>query len=233
MSQTPQDLARQKIQRLATASLQAGNPTAWFETLYAEAENDPNQIPWALLTLNPYLEDWLKQVQPIATGKKAIAIGCGLGDDAEALQKLGYTVTAFDISPTAIAWCQQRFPHSQVNYQVADLFNLPSAWHHQYDFVLECRNVQALPLSVRQNAIASVTNLVAPGGTLLVINHYRSTEEEPVGPPWALSDADFSQFQQAGLTEIRRNRFFRGENKSVEVHQVEYQRPLAPETVES
>ena len=58
--------------------------------------------------------------KPSASEQKALIIGCGLGDDAEALAKLGFEVTAFDISTSAIAWCQQRFPDSTVNYLVAD-----------------------------------------------------------------------------------------------------------------
>ncbi|MCC5670705.1 class I SAM-dependent methyltransferase [Nostoc sp. CHAB 5784] len=46
--------------------------------------------------------------EPFASGQKALVIGCGLGDDAEAIASLGFEVTAFDISPTAIAWCQER-----------------------------------------------------------------------------------------------------------------------------
>ncbi|WP_313934260.1 MULTISPECIES: hypothetical protein [Nostocaceae] len=41
-----------------------------------------------------------------------------MGDDAEAPAKLGFEVTAFDISPTAISWCQQWFPDSSVNYVI-------------------------------------------------------------------------------------------------------------------
>ena len=47
-------------------------------------------------------------------GKKALKIGCGLGDDAEYLTETGMEVTAFDISETAIRWCHERFPDSRV-----------------------------------------------------------------------------------------------------------------------
>ena len=66
-------------------------------------------------------------------GRSAIVIGCGLGDDAEALQQLGFQVTASDIAATAIDWCHQRFPNSNVNYRVADLFNLDPTWHAAFD----------------------------------------------------------------------------------------------------
>ena len=56
-------------------------------------------------------------------------VACGLGDDAEALAAAGWRVTAFDISPAAIAWCRERFPASPVDYQVQDLSAVPSSWH--------------------------------------------------------------------------------------------------------
>nr|WP_308737866.1 MULTISPECIES: class I SAM-dependent methyltransferase [unclassified Nostoc] len=107
--------------------------------------------------------------EPFTSQQKALVIGCGLGDDAEALANLGFEVTAFDISPTAVAWCQQRFPDSTVSYIVADLLAIPPQWHQAFDKVFECRNIQALPLNVRSWVISSVASLVAPGGTMLEI----------------------------------------------------------------
>lgn len=45
---------------------------------------------------------------PTPSPARAVVIGCGLGDDAEYLASMGYEVTAFDISPTAIAMCHTR-----------------------------------------------------------------------------------------------------------------------------
>ena len=64
---------------------------------------------------------------------RAITIGRGLGDDAEALVQHGYHVTAFDIFPSAIALCQKRYPDSTVDYLVADLFDYPTEWRQGFD----------------------------------------------------------------------------------------------------
>ncbi|CDN13142.1 hypothetical protein RintRC_6384 [Richelia intracellularis] len=48
--------------------------------------------------------------------------------------------------------------------------------------MLECRNLQALPLSVRSQVIGSVASMVAPHGKLLVITRFRQ-EAAPSGPP--------------------------------------------------
>ncbi|MBW4424109.1 MAG: class I SAM-dependent methyltransferase [Nostoc desertorum CM1-VF14] len=220
--QQPEDL-RFYVKQLATKALQSSEPSAWFEVLYAEAKGDTAKIPWAKLTSHPYLQDWLTSHQPFTSGQKALVIGCGLGDDAEALAHLGFEVTAFDISPTAIAWCQERFPNSAVNYIVADLLAIPSQWHQAFDFVFECRNIQALPLNVRSWVISCVASIVAPGGTLLLITRVRDTEVEPSGPPWPLSDSELKQFENLGLQQVEKFVFLESEQIDVKQVRIEYQ----------
>ncbi|PHM06897.1 class I SAM-dependent methyltransferase [Nostoc sp. 'Peltigera malacea cyanobiont' DB3992] len=220
--QQPEDL-RFYVKQLATEALQKSEPSTWFEVLYTGAKGDTAKIPWAKLTPHPYLQDWLKNHQPFASGQKALVIGCGLGDDAEALAHLGFEVTAFDISPTAIAWCQERFPNSTVNYVVADLLAIPSQWHQAFDFVFECRNIQALPLNVRSEVISSVTSFVAPSGILLLITRVRDTEVEPSGPPWPLSDSELAQFENVGLQQVEKLVFLESELDVKQVR-IEYQR---------
>lgn len=222
--QQPQNL-QLRVQKLAQEALQQAEPSAWFDVLYAEAQGDATQIPWAKLSPHPYLQEWLADHQPFTLGQKALIIGCGLGDDAEALAKLGLNVTAFDISPTAITWCQQRFPNSSVNYVIADLFALPEEWHLGFDFVFECRNIQALPLNVRSSAISSVASLVALGGTLLLVNRVRDTEAEPSGPPWPLSDSELQQFECLGLQQVEKTVYQESEPFGVKQVRIEYQRP--------
>ncbi|OUL32480.1 SAM-dependent methyltransferase [Nostoc sp. RF31YmG] len=220
----PENL-RLYVAKLAKEALEKSEPSAWFEVLYAAAKGDTAQIPWAKLAPHPYLQDWLTKHSLTATGQKALVIGCGLGDDAEALAKQGFEVTAFDISPTAIAWCQQRFPHSTVNYVLADLLAMPSQWHLAFDLVFECRNIQALPLSVRFSVISSIASVVAAGGKLLVINRFREIEAEPSGPPWPLSNSELAEFENLGLHQIQRLVFLESEQIEVKQLLIEYQRP--------
>ena len=216
---------RQRIQELATEATTSGRPSDWFETLYQESQGDTQQIPWAKLTPHPYLSDWLGENEVQGQGKIALVVGCGLGDDAEALAGLGFTVTAFDVAPSAIAWCQQRFPHSSVQYQVADLFDLPDSWRHTFDLVVEIRDIQALPLSVRADAINAVARTVAPSGELFLVTRVRETEVAPDGPPWPLSDAELHQFQAEGLVERQRLLFTVSEQPAVTQARLVYQRP--------
>lgn len=207
MPEQPLDALRQKVMSLANESIAKSDPYGWFDTLYVQAKGEPSQVPWAKLTTHPYLQDWLDKFNPQENKGSALTIGCGLGDDAETLARAGYNVTAFDVSPTAIAWCKQRFPNSLVDYQVADLFALNSAWQGAFDFVFECRTIQALPLNLRSQTIEAIASTVAPGGTLLAISQLRHTEDEPDGPPWAVSNQEFAQFEPLGLKEVRRDLF--------------------------
>lgn len=196
-------------------------PSDWFEPLYAKAAGDVAQVPWALMTVSPYLQQWLQTAVP--EGRSAAVIGCGLGDDAEALAQAGFLVTAFDISPTAIKWAQQRFPKSAVTYRVADLFQLPSDWHQAFDLVFEFRTIQALPLAVRAQAIEQIVSLVAAQGTLLVATYLRpDNETNPNGPPWPLTLAELAHFETMGLTVVNRQLFSKRNSRFNQRIHIEY-----------
>ena len=201
---------RQRVQQLAADALSQERPTAWFEPLYQAAQGDTAQVPWAKLAPHPYLQQWLADRPTL--GGSALVVGCGLGDDAEALQARGAQVTAFDVAPSAVAWCRQRFPDSGVNYQVADLFELSAAWQGRFDLVFECRNLQALPLTVRAQAVEAVAATVAPQGRLLVITRLRPDDvSDPAGPPWPLSNQELARLENAGLQERQRRVFTEAE----------------------
>ncbi len=217
-------ILQDKVKSLAIEAINQHNPSGWFEILYAEAEGNSTLVPWAKNMAHPYLQEWLKTNPPQVKNQSAVVIGCGLGDDAEALANLGYEVTAFDIAPTAIAWCKQRFPDSSVTYLVADLLNLAPDLEQQFELVYECRNIQALPLEVRTQVIETIASLVSEDGTLLVITRHRKNETIPCGPPWALSDTDLFQFEQSGLQEINRDCFIVGDEIKIEQLRIEYKK---------
>ena len=182
--------------------LQRGDYTGWFDKIYTNADGDGSTIPWAQLKPRPALAQWLEKARPDGRGKRAAVIGCGLGDDAEALATYNFDVTGFDISPTAVEWCHERFPDSQVSYQVADLFNPPAEWLGGFDFIVECYTVQALPIEIRKTVVGHVVDLVAPDGTLLVVTIGVGEEDERSGPPWPLTRTEVDYFSELGLHEV-------------------------------
>ena len=61
--------------------------------------------------------------------------------------------------------------------------------------------VQSMPRSVRRAAIASVRDLVAPGGTLLVIGGVATPGGAP-GPPWPLDRSEMESFGDDRLVRV-------------------------------
>ena len=176
-------------------------PTDWFDSIYTDAQGDHRAVFWADLEPNPYLLKWLESCIFEHTGRKAIVVGCGVGDDAEALSKAGYEVTAFDISPEAIRLCKNRYPDTMVNYLVADLFDYPSQWAGNFELVFECNTIQVLPGKYRIQARDAMVSLLAPQGHILVSCRSRLKGDQEDDIPLPLDKNELDGFIRCGLTE--------------------------------
>jgi SAM-dependent methyltransferase len=200
---------------LAHKHISEGNPLGWFEPLYASASGDAAALPWADLKPNPNLLAWL-DARPMPAGRRGLKVGCGLGDDAEELARRGFDVTAFDIAPTAIRWCERRFPQSRVRYRVADLLEPPAEWNGAFDFVLESYTLQVLPAALRERAMQSLAGFLAEGAELLLICRGRDAND-PEGPmPWPLTRNELAALaERAGLVEQSFEEFFDDESPPV------------------
>jgi len=176
-------------------------PTGWFDSIYTDAQGDHRAVFWADLEPNPYFLKWLKTCAFKHAGRKAIVIGCGVGDDAEALSEAGYEVTAFDISPEAIRLCKNRYLATTVNYLVADLFDYPSQWAENFEIVYECNTIQVLPGKYRIQARDAMVSLLAPQGYILVSCRSRLKGEQEDDIPLPLDKEEIDGFIQCGLIE--------------------------------
>lgn len=181
----------------------SSGPTGWFDELYIRAAAGSAEVPWDRTTPHPDLAGWASGVD--GTGQTALVVGCGLGRDSEFLAAKGFTVTAFDISPTAVATIRRRFPESPVSYEVADLLDPPAAWHRGFDLVVESLTVQSLPIDLHPEAIAQVARLT--GRRLLVLAVARDEDSAiPDGPPWPLRPSEVESFATDGLRAERVDR---------------------------
>ncbi|MDJ1184872.1 class I SAM-dependent methyltransferase [Roseofilum casamattae] len=213
------------LRQLAREYVAENKATEWFEVLYSQAQQDPTLLPWAHLQPNPNLTEWLQSNSISGSGKTALVIGCGLGDDAEELCNYGFEVVAFDVAPSAIEWCQQRFSSSSVDYAIADLLHPPMSWYRSFDFVFESYTLQALPLELRLAAMQSTADFVAPGGMLLIIARSRNEEEELSGPPWPLTEAEVMEFTRLGLASDRFEEYWDKETPPVRRFRITFKRP--------
>ncbi len=211
---------------LAAASLAAGDGTGWFDRLYEAAEGDASVVPWADLAPNPRLMTWLGS-QAVEPGMRVLVVGCGLGDDAEALAALGASVTAFDISPACVRWVKGRFADSPVTYVVADLLEPPQAWEGGFDLIVEIYTLQAMPGELRKVAFARLPGLLAPEGRLLVICRGREEGDPVDGPPWPLTVGQLGALSEAGLVLEHFDDFQDGQDATIRRFLAVYRRPGA------
>lgn len=200
MSQTSS--ADDRAQDLAAESLAAGSPTDWFERLYDAAGRGEAEVPWDRGAPHPLLSEWFAQNPEEATGdgRTAIVPGAGPGHDAELLASLGFRTSAFDVAPSAIEQVRAAHPDSEVDYRVADLFELPPEWRGSFDLVVESMTVQSMPRDVRADATAAIRSLVAPGGVLVLIGSVLPPDADlGEGPPWRLTREEIEAFGADGL----------------------------------
>ena len=176
-----------RADELATEAIGAGEPTAWFDRLYAEGLAGEISVPWDRDDPNPQLAEWAEGVGLDGAGLSAVVVGCGLGADAEFVAARGFATTGFDIAPAAIEEVRRRRPETTVDYRVEDLLALSPDLVGRFDLVIEIFTLQALPDPPRQQAAEAVVGLVRPGGRLVAVA-FRDDGAAPAdqGPPFPL-----------------------------------------------
>lgn len=179
-----------RADELAAEAIGVGEPTTWFDRLYAAGVAGDVSMPWDRTAPQPLLEEWTRTTRAVGRGRRAVVVGCGLGADAAHLAGLGYETVGFDLSPTAVAQARARHAGSGAEFLVADLLDLPDEWEGRFDLVVEVFTLQALPDPPRRDAVPGVAGLVAPGGTLLAVS-FRGDGSVPTdqGPPFPLDRA--------------------------------------------
>jgi len=109
-------------------------------------------------------------------------IGCGLGDNAIYLAEKGHTVTALDISPTALTTAQRRARDAgvEVHFAVADSTKL-EGYTDAFDTVIDSGLFHSLDDDGRRSYAAAVHRATRPGATLLLSCF---SDANPVGEDW-------------------------------------------------
>jgi len=205
MDKEAKEKARERVAEIASEHYKRGDVMGWFEALYKESAGNNEMIPWADLEPNRFFHKWAEATGLQGDGRTALVVGCGLGDDAKFLHDLGFKVTAFDISPTAIEWAKRLHAGHDIQFLVADLFKTPDHWKYShpggFDLVLEIYTIQPLPIAMRDDVIDSIASFVGNDGSLVVVTRGREDDEEPEKLPWPMSRRELSRFETNGLEQ--------------------------------
>lgn len=157
---------------MSTTSDAAREREQWWEAFYVDGRARWSGRPNGTL---------VAEVAELKPGR-ALDLGCGQGADAIWLAQQGWTVTAVDISPTALATGAR-------NAEAAGAAPGTIAWE-RHDlavslpagaFDLVAATFLHSPVDIpRAQILRDVAELIVPGGTLLVIGHVASeTHQHP------------------------------------------------------
>ncbi|GLZ40238.1 methyltransferase domain-containing protein [Actinokineospora sp. NBRC 105648] len=181
--------------RMATAANAAGDNT-WFERLYADARAGAGpEVPWRREQPNARL---VRTVDSPGTGR-ALVVGCGYGHDAGYLAALGYAVTAFDLSATAVAAAAETY--AGVEFAAASVLTPPAEWRRAFDLVFEAYTIQVLRAANRAAATAAIADFVAPGGRLVVTGFAARPDDPAPRIAQPLTRAEIDAFATGGLVQ--------------------------------
>jgi len=170
-------------------------PIEW-EKFYRE--NELKKMPWYYPGLDPDLEAALREME-ISSGK-ALDIGTGPGTQAMALARLGFDVTATDVSEEAIRLCREktRLEGLSINFQVDDI--LKSSITPGFDVIFDRGCFHAQPPAERNRYRDIIHGLLAPNGVFFL--KCFNIKETMEGGPYRFSPDDIRHIFSSGFSVL-------------------------------
>jgi SAM-dependent methyltransferase len=160
--------------RVARIRRREGSRAA-FESAYRESDD-----PWS--SAAPYYRyqglkyEKLVGLLPRKRFNNALDLGCGLGLLSQRLALVADHVVGIDISAAAIEHARRRAAaFDNLVFEPGDILNLPSSLNGRFDLVVVADVLYYLsPLDegVLHSVVQRITELLIPGGTCLVANHF-------------------------------------------------------------
>ncbi|MEO8289208.1 MAG: methyltransferase domain-containing protein [Chloroflexota bacterium] len=149
------------------ASNQVNDPARpdFWEERYRQLD-----IPWDLSGPAPQFVALAEGAHAPLPGRM-IVLGCGRGNDAIFFAGKGFDVTAVDFAPTALQAAEQAAEAAgvKIDFLQADMFALPQAYHHAFDYVLEHTCFAAIPPERREEYVGVVHSLLKSDGLYIAI----------------------------------------------------------------
>ncbi len=150
------------------------NETDW------EGRYQSGDMPWEKGEPVPGLVDFLAAHPELPRGTVAVP-GCGLGHDARAWAKAGFTAHGFDLAPSAIRQARGKTKALGLTaiFQRADF--LADAPPQQFDWLFEHTLFCAIQPARRDDYVQAILRWLKPDGQFLAV-HYIIPDKN--GPPF-------------------------------------------------
>lgn len=160
--------------------------------------------PWDTAVTPPELVELIEGPNPLKTGR-ALDIGCGTGTNCKYLLGHGWDVTGVDFVPRALAVAKKKAPGAKL--LIGDVTRLRDLGvSGPFDLMLDLGCFHAIPDARRDAYLDEVTDVAAPGATLLMF----AFGEKGRGTPIATEEEIRRRFSRAfDIVEVRAGRPFR------------------------
>ena len=152
--------------------------TDWWERLYRTSE--VSQLPWYTTELDPDVAASLETHGPVHG--RILDLGTGPGVHAVGLARLGYEVTASDISETAIrnAKAFAKKGRAAIEFRVDNILD-SDLKDGSFDGIVDRGTFHVLPPEARPRYVATVHRILRPRG-LLHLKTFSDKEPGDYGP---------------------------------------------------
>ncbi|VAW40840.1 hypothetical protein MNBD_CHLOROFLEXI01-1984 [hydrothermal vent metagenome] len=177
-------------------ALDTNSPRFWQEN-YSNG-----RIPWDLGQATPTF------ARLAASGNyppgQMIVLGAGHGYDARLFAQYGFTVTAVDFAPEAVAAMRQLDdPTAPVTILQTDIFELGEEMNGRFDYLLEYTCYCAIDPARREEYAALAARLLKPNGLYIALAF--PIGKRPGGPPFVVQPDDMiEQLTEHGFTLLHR-----------------------------
>jgi SAM-dependent methyltransferase len=154
-----------------------------------EAAYQAGPVPWDIGRPQPEIVALAEAGEIVGD---VLDVGCGTGENALYLASLGRRVMGVDAAPTAIARAKEKAAARglSVPFLVADALDLGKL-RRRFETVVDCGMFHALDPAHRRTYAQSLTEVLSPGGTLLLLCF---SDEEPPGPgPYRLTQYEIGE----------------------------------------
>jgi SAM-dependent methyltransferase len=150
-------------------------PRAAFEAAYTKSDD-----PWASASMRFRYQrlkyDKLIGFLPEQRYSRALDLGCGLGLLSQKLAERAENVLGVDLSTAAVEHARLRAAtFDNLQFEQGDILNLPASFDGRFDLVVVADVIYYVPelSELRLNRLANrIADLLSPGGTLLLANHF-------------------------------------------------------------
>lgn len=117
-----------------------------------------------------FLKYYKKQIGKDFSDIKVFDAGCGTGRNSNHLASMGFTVSATDISPSAISIAKKRAEKDglAIDYFIADLGNKLKFDDKSLDLVIDVTSSNSLNEKGRGNFLSEINRVLKPDGFLYV-----------------------------------------------------------------